>query len=277
MQLTDIKKNKNIINKNNANNKEDNYRHTSYNKKIKPIFIDNTNDKGLMTDSLKKEKIYLGSPNNTNINKKINYKKLNEEQYNQNYGNTNNNNIRSNSHNNNDFKNYNIKPIILKNGIYQQGNNYNLYQKNHNIKFNNIIKNNNYGIINNKFNNMTNMNNIIDNNNIVYLKNITLTKLKKPKKNDEVKIKKPMPTLGHLQLDKYNNKLNEENNFIKQRRFITNDNVKRKYNLSEHKILNNGNYKVGFNISNKNNNTGTGKKINNLYNKNGDINNLKYT
>ena len=268
MQLTDIKKNKNNINKNNVNNKEDNYRHTSYNKKIKPIFIDNTNDKGLMIDSLKKEKIYLGSPNNININKKINYKKLNEEQYNQNYGNTNNNNLRSNSHSNNDFKNYNIKPIILKNGLYQQGNNYNLYQKNHNIKFNNIIKNNNYGIINNKFNNMTNTNNITDNNNIVYLKNITLTKLKKPKKNDEVKIKKPMPTLGHLQLDKYNNKCNEENNFIKQRRFITNDNVKRKYNLSEHKILNNGNYKVGFNISNKKNNTGIGKKINNLYNTN---------
>ena len=277
-----IKKNKTNLNKNNLNkniinNKEDNYRHTSYNKKIKPLFTDNSNDMGLMVNTSKKEKIYLGSPNNINKNKNINYKKISEEQYNQNYGNT-NNNLRSNSHSNNDLKNFNIKPIILKNDKFQQGNIFNLYQKNHNIKFNNIIKNNNYALMNKKYNNMNNINNLTENNNnnnIVSLKNITLTKLKKPKRNDEVKIKKPMPTLGHLQIDKYN-KFNEENNFVKQRRFITNDNVKRKSNLSEHKQINsNGSYKVELNLSNKNN-TGIGNKINNLYNRNGDVNKIKF-
>ena len=277
MHLTGVGgKNKNISsNKNNTknnNNKEENYRHTSYNKKIRPIFIDNTNDIGNFVDNSKKEKFYLGSPNN--MNKKINYKKLNEVEYNNNYGNndinkdknTNNNNLRSNSHCNNDFNKYNIKPIILRPEKYQQGNNnnYNYYKKNHNIKFNNIIKTNNYGIINNKINNITDANNLIN------LKNITLTKLKKEKKNDEIKIKKPMPTLGQLHLEKINK--NEEN-FIKQRRFITNDNVKRKSNLSENKKLSNGNYKIELNLSNKNN-TGIGNKSNNLYNKNGDINNI---
>ena len=277
-----IKKNKTNLNKNNLNkniinNKEDNYRHTSYNKKIKPLFTDNSNDMGLMVNTSKKEKIYLGSPNNINKNKNINYKKISEEQYNQNYGNP-NNNLRSNSHSNNDLKNFNIKPIILKNDKFQQGNIFNLYQKNHNIKFNNIIKNNNYALMNKKYNNVNNINNLTENNNnnnIVSLKNITLTKLKKPKRNDEVKIKKPMPTLGHLQIDKYN-KFNEENNFVKQRRFITNDNVKRKSNLSEHKQINsNGSYKVELNLSNKNN-TGIGNKINNLYNRNGDVNKIKF-
>ena len=79
-----------------------------------------------------------------------------------------------------------------------------------------------------------------------------------------------MPTLGQLHLEKINK--NEEN-FIKQRRFITNDNVKRKSNLSENKKLSNGNYKIELNLSNKNN-TGIGNKSNNLYNKNGDINNI---
>ena len=275
MHITGINiknKNKNI-NKNNMINKEDNYRHTSYNKKIRPLYFDNNNEIGLYADNSKKEKYYLVSPNN-NINKKINYKKLNESEYMQNFGNTdlnigksaNNNNLRSNSHNNNEFNKYNIKPIILK-----QGNNYNLYHKSHNIKFNNIIKTNNYGIMNNKINYI---NNLIDPNNIVSLKNITLSKLKKAKRGDEVKIKRTMPTLGQMQIDK-NNKFTEENNFLKQRRFVTNDNVKRKANLSEHKKLNNGSYKIELNLSNKNN-TGIGNKMNNLYiNKNGDINNIR--
>ena len=274
MHLTGINtKIKNISDKMNnnkiINNKDDNYRHTSYNKKIRPIFIDNTNDIGNLADNSKKGKFYLGSPNN--MNKKINYKKLNEVEYMNNFGNndtnigknSNNNNLRSNSHCNNDLKKYNIKPIMLRPEKHGN-NNYNFYKKNHNIKFNNIIKTNNCGIINNKLNNITDANNLIN------LKNITLTKLKKEKKNDEIKIKKPMPTLGQLHLDKINK---NEDNFVKQRRFITNDNVKRKSNLSENKKLSNSNFKIELNLSNKNN-TGIGNKLNNLYNKNGDINNI---
>ena len=274
MHLTGINtKIKNISDKMNnnkiINNKDDNYRHTSYNKKIRPIFIDNTNDIGNLADNSKKGKFYLGSPNN--MNKKINYKKLNEVEYMNNFGNndtnigknSNNNNLRSNSHCNNDLKKYNIKPIMLRPEKHGN-NNYNFYKKNHNIKFNNIIKTNNCGIINNKLNNITDANNLIN------LKNITLTKLKKEKKSDEIKIKKPMPTLGQLHLDKINK---NEDNFVKQRRFITNDNVKRKSNLSENKKLSNSNFKIELNLSNKNN-TGIGNKSNNLYNKNGDINNI---
>ena len=270
---------KNLINKNNDMmiNNEDNYRHTSYNKKIRPIFINNNNDIGLSGDSSKKEKYFLASPN-IDVNKKMNYKKLNEIEYNHNYGNSDlnivnnkNSNIRSNSHNNSDYNKYNIKPIVLKTEKFQQGNNnYNLYQNNQTIKFNNIIKNNNNVITNNKLNII---NNNKDNNNFMNVNNITLSKLKKAKKSDEIKIKKPMPTLGHLYFDK-SNKFIEENNFVKQRRFITNDNIKRKSNLSEHKKLSTGNYKIELNLSNRNN-TGIAK-INNLYNKNGDINNIKY-
>ena len=83
-----------------------------------------------------------------------------------------------------------------------------------------------------------------------------------------------MPTLGQLHIDK-TNKLIEENNFVKQRRFITNDNVKRKSNLSEHKKLGNGSYKIELNLSNKNN-TGIGNKINGLFGKNGEINVIRY-
>jgi hypothetical protein len=115
------------------------------------------------------------------------------------------------------------------------------------------------------------LNNITDNN-IVCLKNITLTKLKKPQRTDEIKLKKRMPTLtSHMHLNK-NNHLNEDNTLGKQRRFITNDNVKRKTNLSEHKKLGNGSYKVELNLSNKNN-TGIENKLNNLYNNNREINN----
>ena len=283
MHITGINNNKNkkelrkdYINKNNkmVNNNDDNYRHTSYNKKIRPIFIDNTNDIGIIGDNSKKEKFFFVSPN-SNISKKINYKKLNEIEYNFNFGNIDknnkNNNIRSNSHNNNDYNKYNIKPIVLKTEKYQpENNNYNLYQNNHTIKFNNIIKTNNYGNTN-KLNIINNIND--NNNNYSNLKNISLSKNKKAKKIDELKIKKPMPTLGHLYIDK-NNKFIDENNFVKQRRFITNDNIKRKSNLSEHKKISNGNYKIELNLSNKNN-TGIGNKINNLYYKNGDINNIK--
>ena len=264
----DIKPNK-LINNNLINN-EDNYRHTSYNKKIQPLYIDNINDINQMVDNSKKEKYIVAAPNN-NINKRINYIKLNEAQYMRNFsnnasdiGNNNYKNIRSNSNFNakNDFNKINIKPITLKNDKYQQGNN------NHTIKFNNIIKANNYGLINSKLNNVNDCN-------LVNLKNNTLTKLKKTKKGDEIKIKNPMPTLGQLHMDK-NNKLIEENNFVKQRRFITNDNVKRKANLSEHKKIGDGSYKIELNISNKNN-TGIANKINGLFNKNGDINCIRYT
>ena len=80
-----------------------------------------------------------------------------------------------------------------------------------------------------------------------------------------------MPTLtSHMHVNK-NNNLNEENTLGKQRRFITNDNVKRKTNLSEHKKLGNGSYKIELNLSNKNN-TGIENKLNNLYNNNREIN-----
>ena len=272
-------KNNNQIIRNNMNNKEENFRHTSYNKKIRPLFIDNTNDIGKFTDSIKKEKYYLIDNNNS----KLNYKKINEAEYKKNFEKNEkfenkNNNIRSNSHNN-DKKIYNIKPINIKNDKLQQKNNYynyNFNQNELNNKFNNIkniLKTNSYGIINNKIGSP----NIIVDNNLMSLKNITLTKLKNQKKNDEIKIRKPMPSIGgQLHLNK-NNKIYEENNFVKQRRFITNDNVKRKSNLSEHKKLGNGSYKIELNLSNKNN-TGIGSKLNNFFNNNinEDINVIQY-
>ena len=54
---------------------------------------------------------------------------------------------------------------------------------------------------------------------------------------------------------------------MKKKRFITNDNPKRKSNLSETKKLANGSYKNELNLLNKNN-SGIRNKINNLYNKN---------
>ena len=230
--------------------------------------MDNINDIGLSGDNSKKEQQYnLGNANN-NVNKKLNYKKLNEIEYNHNYGNSELNlgnnkniNIRSNSHTNNEYNKYNIKPIVLKTEKFQQGNNnYNLYKNNnHTIKFNNIIKNNNYTINKNKINVLKK-----NDNNYPNLNNITLSKLKQTKKSDEVKIKNPMPTLGHI-----HTKHIEENNFVKQRRFITNDNIKRKTNLSEHKKLSNGNYRIELTLANKN--YAIGNKLNNLYNKNADI------
>ena len=257
-------KNNERIFKNNLINNEDKYRHTSYNKRILPLFPDSSNDLGIITDNSKKEKYFLGVSNN-NTNKKINYKKINEAEYMHNYGsndsNLGKNNIRSSSNSYCNTDKYNIRPIILKTSDkFHQANNINYYQNNLNIKFNNIIKTNSYGIVINKINGL---NNITDNN-IVSLKNITLTKLKKPKRPDEIKLKKPMPTLtSNIHVNK-NNNLNEDINFGKQRRFITNDNVKRKTNLSEHKKLGNGSYKVELNLSNKNN-TGIKNKINNLY------------
>ena len=259
----DIKPNKIITN--NLINNEDSYRHTSYNKKIQPLFIENMNDINPLIDNAKKDKYIVGVTNN-NINKRINYIKLNEAQHIRNNGNEigNNNfkNIRSNSNCNtkNEFNKINIKPITLKTDKYQQGN------TSHTIKFNNIIKASNFGMIN-KINNATESN-------LSNLRNNTLTKLKKAKKADEIKLKNPMPTLGQLHIEK-TNKLIEENNFVKQRRFITNDNVKRKSNLSEHKKLGNGSYKIELNLSNKNN-TGIGNKINGLFGKNGEINVIRY-
>ena len=265
-------KNNERIFKNNLINHEDKFRHTSYNKKIVPLFPDSSNDIGINADNSKKEKNFLGV-NNNNINKKINYKKINEAEYIHNYGNSDShlvkNNIRSNSNTNSNTDKFNIKPIVLKTSDkFHQGNNYNYYQNNLNIKFNNIIKTNSYGIVINKINGL---NNITDNN-IVSLKNITLTKLKKPQRTDEIKLKKRMPTLtSHMHVNK-NNNFNEDNTLGKQRRFITNDNVKRKTNLSEHKKLGNGSYKVELNLSIKNN-TGIENKLNNLYNNNREINN----
>ena len=168
----DIKPNKIITN--NLINNEDSYRHTSYNKKIQPLFIENMNDINPLIDNAKKDKYIVGVTNN-NINKRINYIKLNEAQHIRNNGNEigNNNfkNIRSNSNCNtkNEFNKINIKPITLKTDKYQQGN------TSHTIKFNNIIKASNFGMIN-KINNATESN-------LSNLRNNTLTTLKKTKKS----------------------------------------------------------------------------------------------
>ena len=196
---------------------EDKFRHTTYDKKIK-LFSDNSKDIGLIMDNSKKEKYKKRSPNNT-IVKKINFKKINEAEYNFKYGNSDlkNGNKRSNSNNNFNLDNYNMKPIILKTDKFK------LHQNNSNIKFNNIIKNNIYLNKNNK-------KNIKD---IFSFKNITLTKLKK-QKNDEIKLKKPMTTLSNQLNVNNNNNLIENINFGKQKRFITNDNSKRKVILKEY-------------------------------------------
>jgi len=233
MNITGIntKKNKikefNNINNNIDNNEEEGNRYSSYNKKIRPIIIDNKNDLREISNNNNKDKILFNVPNisnininnngNLHINKTMTYKKLNEgEYYNKIYGNRNNDintNIKSDS---------NIKPL-MNNNMNLNKKNINVHKiNNKNIKFNNILRANTYGIINYKLKNFKNIN--------LNLKNIKLKKLK----TEDIKFIKPMPTLnGNVALNK-NNKL-EENNFVRQRRFITNDNVTGRSNLSERK------------------------------------------
>ena len=262
MRITGInpKKNKkelsvnNHLNRINIDNSEENQnRNSSYNKNIRPLLIENKND---TKDLPSKEKIILAIPNFNNnlyINKHITFKKMNEEEYNRAFGTKKGkeinltNNIRSSTHINQDVNLLNMKPLILKTDRFQQqNNNINLISKklgnskinNKGIKFNNIIKVNTFGINNYKVKNMQNIN----------LKNIKLKKLK----TDEIKIRKPMPTLnGNNNMGKTNN-LFEENNLIRQRRFITNDNEGRRSNLSEHKKNSNGNNKMELSLTKKN-------------------------
>ena len=248
------------------NNDENKNRNSSYNKNIKSILLENKND---IKEIPNKDNIILAIPNfnsNTNINKHITFKKLNEAEYNRAYGNKKgieinvSNNLRSNSHINQELNMHNIKPLVLKTDKFHQNEN-NINNKinittkniskyqinntsNNGIKFNNIIKLNTHGMgvnYNYKLRNLQNLN--------INLKNIKLKKLK----NDDIKIRKPMPTLtGNLGGDK-NKKIFEENNYMKQRRFITNDNVGRRTNLSEHKkygsVVNN---KIELSTSKKN-------------------------
>ena len=271
MRITGInsKKNKkelsvnNNYNRINIDNNEDNNqnRNSSYNKNIRPILIENKND---IKDLSNKEKLILAIPNVNNnafINKHITFKKLNEAEYNRTYGNKKGkeinltNNIKSSTHVNQDLNLLNMKPLVLKTDKFQQNNNNNLNNNkinitsknfgpskmnNKGIKFNNIIKVNTFGINNYKVKNLQNMN--------INLKNIKLKKLK----TDEIKIRKPMPTLtGNVTLAK-NNKFFEENNYVKQRRFVTNDNVGRRSNLSEHKKYGIGNNKMELSLTKKN-------------------------
>ena len=279
MRITGInsKKNKKELSVNNQlnrinldNNDENQNRNSSYNKNIRPIIIESKND---VKDLSNKDKIILAVPNfnnNININKHITFKKLNEAEYNRAYGgNTKGininltNNLRNNNHMNQDINMHNMKPLVLKTEKFQQqGNNINNMNNNMNnniniktknltankmnnkgIKFNNIIKVNTYGInnFNYKLKNLQNLN--------INLKNIKLKKLK----TDEIKIRKPMPTLtGNVSVGK-NNKIFEENNFVRQRRFITNDNVGRRSNLSEHKKYGSGNNnKIELGLTKKN-------------------------
>ena len=271
MRITGInsKKNKkelsvnNNYNRINIDNNEDNNqnRNSSYNKNIRPILIENKND---IKDLSNKEKLILAIPNVNNnafINKHITFKKLNEAEYNRTYGNKKGkeinltNNIKSSTHMNQDLNLLNMKPLVLKTDKFQQNNNNNLNNNKINItsknfgpskmnskgiKFNNIIKVNTFGINNYKVKNLQNMN--------INLKNIKLKKLK----TDEIKIRKPMPTLtGNVTLGK-NNKFFEENNYVKQRRFVTNDNVGRRSNLSEHKKYGIGNNKMELSLTKKN-------------------------
>ena len=272
MKITGIntKKNKKDLSVNNQlkrinidTNDENKNRNSSYNKNIKPILLENKSD---IKEISNKDKIILAVPNfnnNININKHITFKKLNEAEYNRAFGNKKgieinlSNNLRSNSHTNPDFNIHNMKPLVLKTEKFQQKENnfnnlvnittknignYKLNNNNNGIKFNNIIKLNGNGVnYNYKLKNLQNIN--------LNLKNIKLKKLK----TDEIKIRKPMPTLtGNLGIEK-NNKIFEENNFVRQRRFITNDNVGRRSNLSEHKKYGNGvNNKIELNIQKKN-------------------------
>ena len=250
----------NRINIDNNINEETHNRNSSYNKSSRPVLIDNKND---IKDFPSKEKIIIAVPNNFNknpyINKQLNLKKLNEEEYNMAYGNKKGreinliNNIRNNNNNNHinqDLNILNMKPLVLKTDKFQQqnNNNINITSKNFGtsklgnkgIKFNNIIKINTFGINNYKVKNLQNIN--------INLKNIKLKKLKP----DEIKIRKPMPTLtGNVTLAK-KNKIFEENNFVKQRRFITNDDVGRRSNMSEHRKNLNTNNKMELNLIKKN-------------------------
>ena len=273
MHITGINfKNKNkkeLKYKKNLSNYEDNYRNTSYNKRLSPPSKENS-DIFNSPDSTKRPRYILSlDKNKDNINKKLYFKKINEDKYINEFENIDselrksNNNIKNN---NNDNSKHNIKPLFLKFDKSQKKNNNNiLYQNNHNIKFNNIIKTNLYGLANNKINNKNKLNN----NNLLNIKNITLNKFKNEKKIDEVKIKSPMPTLTrHLHINK-NNKLNDDS-FWRQKKFIINNNTKRQINSSEQKKSNIENNKISLNLTNKKS-TGIEIKLNNLINKNNEV------
>jgi len=226
-------KNKLMINNKiiyNLNNKDDNYRHNSYNKKIKQLHIENSNNFGIKI----KNKNFLYPKINNNILLDYNNKNIKNDKNNTSNNISNNiNDIRSNSFNNIKDSNKKYRVELTKEK--------NFYHNNLKIKFSNIIKKNLNG--KNK-SNITENDLIINNNADKYLKN-----------NNEIKFKKKIPSLTDNLYVYNNNKLNIRMNGDKNqrhKRFLSKNKLKRKINLSEKKKLFYGDFKAQINFSNKN-------------------------
>ena len=247
MKLTGVNKGNNFpLQEPRALSEADTTRRTNYNKKIRPLYIDSSNNDGLSSNSMfpKRDKTFF----NVNWNK-IKFKNTNRDFS----GISNSPNSRNsdgyNSGHNKNMK-YMIKPQKI-NGLIKN-----------NIKFNNITKiNNNGGIYNTTSNN-------INEYNLANLNNPLFTKIKK---KNEARIQKLMPTLkknninfNHINYEKNkgNVKVDSYETFGKKRRFISIDSRKKVINLSENKQIPQlfGGNMHNSSIKNKNDISGVGSK-----------------
>ena len=204
---------------NNQNIKDDNYRHTSYNKKLRKTNIDNSNKKSpnIINSNITNQRLPKIDYSMSNFNDK---NKINNESNNQINLSNNISDIRSSSYNkaNEKFKEKNNKINLIKDRYF----NHNKIKK----KFNNIINENLY--LKNKKNNINNI-----------------------QINNDFKIKKEMPSLTD-NLTSYRNNISNlyENNIKKY--FSKNKKMNREINLKDKRKIFYGDYKVQINISNIN-------------------------
>ena len=247
MKLSGINKTSNLQTpETRALSEADTTRRTNYNKKIRPLFIDSSNNDGISNYSMfpKKDKTFF------NVNwDNIKFKQTNRDF--RNMSNPNNFNEGFNSGNNKNLK-YMIK---------QQKNN-GIIKNNNNIKFNNITKINNNGGVYNTNSNKNNEYNLANLNNPLF---------SKIKKKNEARIQKLMPTLkknniNFNNIDYGKNKGNVKPDiydpFGKKRRFISIDSRKKAINLSDQKQmpqLFSGNFH-NLSTKHKNENIGIGNK-----------------
>ena len=203
---------------NNQNIKDDNYRHSSYNIKLRKTYIDNSNKKSpnIINSNITNERLPKIDYSMSNYNDK---NKINNESNNQINLSNNISDIRSSSYNktNEKFKEKFNKINLIKDRYF----NHNKIKK----KFNNIIKENLY--LKNKKNNINNI-----------------------QINNDFKIKKEMPSLtDNLNLYRNNNNNLYENNI---KNYFAKNKMNRKINLKDKRKIFYGDYKVQINISNIN-------------------------
>ena len=206
---------------NNQNQNEDYYRHTSYNKNIRKLYIENSNKNGPKKINSKIINPKLPKIIDNSISNYNNKSKLNNESNTQINLSNNLSDIRSSSYNNKDekFKSKNHKINLTKEKYFQH--------KKIKMKFNNIIKENNVG---NKIN------------------DINIHKIEIDNDNN----KKEIPSLtDNVNLNIYKNNLNKLNE-NKLKKYFSKIKMKRNSNLQDKKKYFYGDYKVQINISNIN-------------------------